>query len=201
MNQNTESKFELINKWLRVLMYIAIVSLINSLVNFLPFVPASVTTWISRGIMVAMVVCMFQLALVNDRYKKAGIFRAIMFGCTLITSFLFGSMILTLVASIVSIIAVYQEYTAHSEVIADHDAKLSKAWHSLFNWSILAAVLLSFGASIVAVILVLADMEGGASRISTIAIGLLSVPQFVIEVMYILYIKKMLAIFSESEVE
>lgn len=201
MNENMEIKHAKLSVWLPVLMYCALASLVNSVITYFPFIPASLTTWISRGIMLAVIVCMFQLALVNDRYKKAGIFRAIMLGCTLITSFLFGSMILTLVASIVSIIAVYQEYTAHSEVIADHDARLSKAWHSLFNWSILAAVLMSFGASIVAVILVLADMEGGASRISTIAIGLLSVPQFVIEVMYILYIKKMLAIFSESEVE
>ena len=201
MNENIEIKHAKLNIWLPVLLYCALASLVNSVITYFPFIPASLSTWISRAIMMAVILCMFQLALVNDRYKKAGIFRAIMLGCNLITSYLFGSMILTLVASIVSIIAVYQECAAHSEVIADHDAKLSKAWHSLFNWSILAAVLLSLGASIVAVILVLADMEGGASRISTIAIGLLSVPQFVIEIMYILYIKKMLVIISEGEVE
>lgn len=62
MNENMENRSELLVKWLRVLMYIAIVSLVNSAMNFLPFVPAEVTTWISRGIMVAVVVCMFQLA-------------------------------------------------------------------------------------------------------------------------------------------
>ena len=110
-------------------------------------------------------------------------------------------MILTLTASIVSIIAVYQEYSAHAEVITVKDSKLGRAWHSLFNWSILAAVLLSLGATIVAVILVMTDLGVGVSRISAIAIGLLSIPQCVIEVLYIRYIKKMLVLYSESEVE
>ena len=56
MNENMENISELLVKWLRVLMYIAIVSLVNSIINFLPYVPAGVTTWISRGIMVGVVV-------------------------------------------------------------------------------------------------------------------------------------------------
>jgi hypothetical protein len=193
-------KYAKIHVWLPVLMYCAFASLINSGITYFPFIPASLTTWISRGIMLTVTICMFQLAPVHDRYQKAGIFRAIMLACNLITSFLVGSALLTLAASIVSIIAVYQEYCAHAEVIADQNVKLSKAWHSLFNWSILAAVLLSLGATIVAVILVMADIDGGASRISAIAIGLLSIPQCVIEVLYIWYIKKMFSIFSEGEV-
>ena len=94
MNETMEYRFELLVKWLRVLMYIAIVSLVNSVVNFLPIVPASVTTWISRGIMVAVVVCMFQLTPANARYKKAGIMRAVMLVCTLITAFVYASSIL-----------------------------------------------------------------------------------------------------------
>ena len=145
--------------------------------------------------------CMLQLAPVNERYKKAGIMRAVMLGCALFTAFVFGSTLLTLAASIVSIIAVYQEYHGHSELIAEMDAKLSGRWSSLFTWSILAAVLLSFGASVVAVILVLADMEGGASRISAIAIALLSIPQCIIDLVYISYIKKMITLFENKEVQ
>ena len=201
MNENMENRYELLVKWLRVLMYIAIVSLVNSVVNFLPFVPAALTTWVSRGIMVAVVVCMFQLTPANERYKKAGIMRAVMLVCTLVTAFVYASSVLNLAASILSIIAVYQEYHGHSELIAEMDAKLSGRWSSLFTWSILAAVLLSFGASVVAVILVLADMEGGASRISAIAIGLLSIPQCIIDLVYISYIKKMIALFENKEVQ
>ena len=190
-----------IRVWLPVLMYCALASLIKSVISYLPFIPASLTTWISRGIMLTMTVCMLQLAPVNERYKNAGIMRAVMLGCALFTAFVFGSTLLTLAASIVSIIAVYQEYHGHSELIAEMDAKLSGRWSSLFTWSILAAVLLSFGASVVAVILVLADMEGGASRISAIAIGLLSIPQCIIDLVYISYIKKMVALFENKEVQ
>ena len=194
-------KFAKIRVWLPVLMYCAFASIINSIITYFPFIPASLTTWISRSIMLAVTICMFQLAPVNERYKKAGIMRAVMLGCALFTAFISGSTILTLTASIVSIIAVYQEYHGHSELIAEMDAKLSGRWSSLFTWSILAAVLLSFGASVVAVILVLADMEGGASRISAIAIGLLSIPQCIIDLVYISYIKKMVALFENKEVQ
>ena len=37
MNENVENRLELLVKWLRVLMYIAIVSLVNSVVNFILF--------------------------------------------------------------------------------------------------------------------------------------------------------------------
>ena len=63
MNENMEFQSDLLTKWLRVLMYIAIVSIVNSVISILPIIPASVTTWISRGIMVAMVVCMFRFAI------------------------------------------------------------------------------------------------------------------------------------------
>ncbi len=194
-------KYVKIRIWLPVLIYCALASLINSVISYVPFIPASLTTWISRGIMLTMTVCMLQLAPVNGRYKKAGIMRAVMLGCALYTAFIFGSTLLTLAASVVSIIAVYQEYHAHSELVADKDAKLSGRWHSLFTWSILASLLLTFGATVVAVILVLADMEGGASRISAITIALLSIPQCIIDIVYINYIKKMIAIFRESEVQ
>lgn len=199
MNENMESKYELIAKWLRVLIYIAIVSLINSVINFLPFVPSSVTTWISRGIMVAMAVCMFKLAPANARYQKAGIFRAGMLGCTLITAFLYASSILTLAASIMSIIAVYQEYNGHSEMVVAKDPNLSGKWHSLFNWSLIAGVLVGFG-SVVAVLIV-AMLEMDAVRTTGIIVGVLSVPQLVIDVVYLLYLKKMISYFqNEGEV-
>ena len=194
-------KYAKIHVWLPVLMYCALASLINSIVSYLPFIPALLTTWISRGIMLTMTVSMLQLSPINGRYKKAGILRAIMLGCALFTAFITGSVILTLTASIVPIIAVYQEYQGHSELVAEMDAKLAGRWNSLFTWSILASILLSFGATVVAVILVLADMEGGASRISAIAIALLSIPQCIIDLVYISYIKKMIAIFENSEVQ
>jgi len=199
MNESIENRPEPFSKWLHVLMYIAIASVINSAMNFLPFVPAAVTAWISRGIMVAMVVCMFQMAPANDRYKKAGIMRAVMLGCILITAFLYASSLLSLVASILSIIAVYQEYSAHSELVADKDANLSGKWHSLFTWGIIAAVLVSVGSTVAVLIMSLLEMD--AVRVASIIIGILGIPQMILDIVYMMYIKKMITILEEGEVQ
>ena len=199
MNENVVNRSELLIKWYRVLMYIAIVSLVNSIINFLPFVPAVVTTWISRGIMVAVVVCMFQLAPANERYKKAGIMRAIMLVCTLITAFVYASSILNLAASILSVIAVYQEYNAHSEVIADLDSILSGKWHSLFTWGLIAGILVGFGSTVTVLSLTL--MESDVVHLTAVIVGILSIPQMILDLVYMLYLKKMVSIFDNGEVQ
>ena len=198
MNENRNFDPGMLTKWLRVLMYIAVVSLINAAANFVPFIPAALTTWISRGVTIAMVICMFQLAPVNARYRKAGILRAVMLICTLITAFVHASSILTFTASILSIVAVYQEYNAHSELVSDQDAKLAGKWHSLFNWSILAGVLVGFGSVLGA--LIVAAFEMDVVRVTALVIGLLGIPLMILDFVYILYIRKMIAIFENSEV-
>ena len=140
--------------------------------------------------MVAMIVCMFRLAPVNERYKKAGVLRAVWLGC-MIASLIFMPSILSLVASILSIVAVYQEYNAHSEVIAEKNAKLSRNWHNLFNWSIVTGLLVGFGSMVTALITSFAGVE--ITRITAIVTGILSIPQLVIEIVYMLYLKKMLS--------
>lgn len=198
MNENRNFDPGMLTKWLRVLMYISVVSLINAAANFVPFIPAALTTWISRGVTIAMVICMFQLAPVNARYRKAGILRAVMLICTLITAFVHASSILTFTASILSIVAVYQEYNAHSELVSDQDAKLAGKWHSLFNWSILAGVLVGFGSVLGA--LIVAAFEMDVVRVTALVIGLLGIPLMILDFVYILYIRKMIAIFENSEV-
>lgn len=44
MNENRNFDPDMLTKWLRVLMYIAVVSLINAAANFVPFIPAALTT-------------------------------------------------------------------------------------------------------------------------------------------------------------
>ena len=199
MNENMESRFALSTKWFAVLICIGTASLINSLISLLPFVPGSVSTWISRGIAAAMIVCMFRMVPLTARYQKAGIYSAVMLGCSLITAYLVSSSLITLAGSIFSILAVYQEYSAHSELVSDKDPKLSAKWHSLFNWGIISALLISIG-SVIAV-LVVAMLEMDAARTSGIIVGVVSIPQYVIDVVYLLYLKKMIQLFKcEGEV-
>ena len=198
MYENMENRSELLIKWIRVLMYIAVTSVVNSVINYLPFVPAAVTTWISRGIMAGVVICMFRLTPAHGRYKKAGIMRTIVLACTLITAFAFASSILNLAASILSIIAVYQEYHAHAELIADQDSKLSGKWHSLFNWGLVAGILVGFGSTVTVLILTL--MESDVVPLTAIIVGVLGIPQIILDLVYALYLKKMVSIFEGSQV-
>ena len=186
-------------KWLRILAYVAIISLINSVVDYLTFVPASISTWVSRGIMAATIYCMFNLSRENNRYKKAAIFRTVFLGCALITSLLFGSYLLSIAASICSIVAVYQEYAAHSEVVAEKDMALSRKWRNLFYWEFIAAILLSLGSSVAAVILMSYELPVNASRVSSIVILLLNIPQFFIQLVRLQYLNKMISLFLTDE--
>lgn len=188
MNENVENSAVQPEKWLRMLMYIAIATLVNTAISFLPVVPAVLTSWIARGIMVAMIVCMFRLAPVNARYRKAGIMRTVILACTLITSFISGTSLLNVAASILSIVAGYQEYSAHSELIADKDAKLSGKWHSLFNWSIATGLLLGFGTAVAVLLLTLMEMD--VVGVTALVVGILSVPQMILNLVYVVYIKK-----------
>ena len=194
MSENETFEFEKIIKWLRVLMYIAITSLVNSLANYIPFVPADVTTWISRAIMVAMILCMFQLAPVNRRYKTAAILRAIWLGTLLVGTMLHIPATLVLGTSILSVIAVYQEYHGHSEVIEELDTDLSRKWNSLFIWSFMAPLLLSLGSSLAMVTATFMNLD--VAKITAITTGIMRVPQYIIDVVYLLYLKKMIGILT-----
>ena len=111
-------------KWLRVLIYIAIAGLVNTFIGIPSFVPSVITSWISRILMAVMVFAMFKLATANDRYKKAGIQRAIVLALTIATDLLHSGAILTLIAGTLAIVADYQEYHGHSELIEENDHQL-----------------------------------------------------------------------------
>ena len=183
-------------KWLRVLMYIAIAGLVNTLVGIPSFVPSIITSWISRILMAVMVFTMLKLATANDRYKKAGIQRAIVLALTIATDLLHSGAILTLIAGTLAIVADYQEYHGHSELMEEKDHQLSGKWTSLFLWSIVVGLLLGFTSTAAGVFAAMAGMDTMKATIMIAAI--LAIPQYVIEILYILYLKKMVAIFSEG---
>lgn len=183
-------------KWLRVLMYIAIAGLVNTFIGIPSFVPSVITSWISRILMAVMVFSMFKLAPANDRYKKAGIQRAIVLALTIATDLLHTGAILTLIAGTLAIVADYQEYHGHSELVEEKDHRLSGKWTSLFMWSIVVGLLLGFTSTAAGVFAAMAGMDTMKATIMIAAI--LAIPQYVIEIIYILYLKKMIAIFSEG---
>ena len=185
-----------IAKWLRVLMYIAIAGLVNTFIGIPSFVPSIITSWISRIIMAVMVFAMLKLAPANDRYKKAGIQRAIVLALAIATDLLHSGAVLTLIAGTLAIIADYQEYHGHSELVEEKDHQLSGKWTSLFMWSIVVGLLLGFTSTAAGIFAAMAGIDTMKATIMIAAI--LAIPQYVIEIIYILYLKKMVAIFSEG---
>ena len=183
-------------KWLRVLIYIAIAGLVNTFIGIPSFVPSVITSWISRILMAVMVFTMLKLAPANDRYKKAGIQRAIVLALTIATDLLHSGAILTLIAGTLAIVADYQEYHGHSELVEEKDHQLSGKWTSLFMWSIVVDLLLGFTSTAAGMFAAMAGIDTMKATIMIAAI--LAIPQYVIEIIYILYLKKMVAIVSEG---
>ena len=181
-------------KWLRVLMYIAIAGLVNTFIGIPSFVPSVITSWISRILMAVMVFTMLKLATANDRYKKAGIQRAIVLALTIATDLLHSGAILTLIAGTLAIVADYQEYHGHSELVEEKDHQLSGKWTSLFMWSIVVGLLLGFTSTAAGMFAAMAGIDTMKATIMIAAI--LAIPQYVIEIIYILYLKKMVTIFE-----
>ena len=120
MNEHTNT-----TKWLQYMYYAALASLISSVLSIIGL--SGLTRWITLAINAATVYLLFQLVSANPRYKTAAIFYAVALAAGLISS-----TILSLVGSICGIVASYQEYHAHGELIEEKDPKLADKWHSLF---------------------------------------------------------------------
>lgn len=186
-------------KWLRVLIYIAIARIINTLIGIPTFIPTALTAWISRILMALMVFAMFKLAPANDRYKKTGIQLAIVLVLTIATELLNTGAVLTLIAGILSIVAEYQEYYGHSELIEEKDHQLSCKWTSLFMWSIVVGLILGFASTAAGVLAAVAGLD--AEKAAVMIAAALMIPEFILDIFYILYLRKMVAIFEDGNEE
>lgn len=171
--------------WLRCLIYIHLVSIVNSLISWLS-VSGSLTTWIGNLILLGVTIVMFGLAQTSDRYKKSGICRAAWLGCRLINTFLPAPALFALAASLLSIIAVYEEYAGHAQIVAEKDPKLSANWARLFGWSILVSVLTSLVSTVVAIVIIAADVDVSAAQ--SIIMAILDIVQLAVDGFYLWYL-------------
>ena len=185
---------ELLQKWLRMLFYIQIASMVLVVINALTYLD-SITVWVNRAITVATVWCLFQLNAVNPRYRTSAITKAGVLICGLLTlptntSGLGLSSSLMLVGSICSWVTAYQEYHAHSEVVAEADEKLAKKWNGLFALEIAVAI----GTSIISIIGTTIMVVTGVltDTITTVLIGASTVLGLSLEGLYLLYMKRTL---------
>lgn len=182
---------EQIVKWLRVLLLARIASIAVSLISCLP-VNDGWLQWISKAITVVTITALFQLAPGNVRYRKAAVFRTVMLGLTLITSLLVASTFLTLAASVLSLLSVYQEYSGHAEITADPDPKLSRNWHRLFNWGLAVGILTALVSMVMTLVLVMIGVQAGAT--TGIVMAVMTGAELIIDIFYLVFLNRTIRI-------
>ena len=178
-------------KWLTYLFYVHLAGIGVSLFSLLP-VGGSLAVWFSMAVALAAVICLFRLAPGYPRYRKAACFRAAMLVVSLIHTVFSLRSPLILVSSLCSILAVYQEYCGHGELVRDSDAGLARKWNQLFIWQIVCSVLISLATTVVSVILALL-LNSGENVPATAAIVVQVAAKgtsLVLEAVYLVYLKR-----------
>lgn len=182
-------------KWLRYLLYVSIAALVNVVLANIPFV-SGLSSWVSLAIDVATMYLLFRLKDSNARYQTAAILFAIPLVAGLLN--LLDVTILTLVGSICGLVAEYQEYKAHGELVEERDSKLASQWGGLFWMGFVVAILTTLVGTVISVFLAAygMDMDGIAVMITVAvtAVGLL------LKVLYLSYLNRTIKLVENETV-
>ncbi len=185
---------ELFMKWIQNLFYVQCVAFVLTLIAMLPFV-GSWFSWLIRLTTIATIFVLYKLSPLNTRYLKASIFM----GATILTTiFLKGLGVLAIVGMICVIIATYQEYMGHSEMMKEADAKLSNNWNSLFNWELWGGFLIGGITVPIVVAIVLAgpaNVELATGVTQVFADGF----SIILNIVYLVLLKRMLTVYANYE--
>lgn len=178
-------------KWLQYLLYVHIAALALSTTALIS-VPLTVTTWLSHILTAGTAVCIYGLAAANPRYRKAAILTAAALVLQILSKLALTSL-LTLIGSVLTIIASYQEFYGHSEVLEQTDPKLAGKWRSLFLWQILIGVLSGLSSVTAVVIMVLANMD--QNQIIQLVTNAIVLVALIPGILYLVYLRRMVRIF------
>lgn len=185
----------LLTKWLRNLLHLHIASLLIVVVNAITGLE-SFTRWVSWATSVGVILCLFRLQNVNQRYQKAAIFQAVVLGGS-VASTLFDSLaLLGTVASVCGIVAGYQEYHAHSELVAEVDDRLSRKWSGLFLWSLALGLVSGFASTALVTIGVLAEAD--VVMLAAVAVAVVLLSGAVVEILYLRYMDQTLNLLEKD---
>lgn len=176
---------------LRKLYHTAMAALAVSLAS--NFLLPGLARWIGLGLNVYIIYLMIQLKQENDRYRKAAIFYGIALGGNLL-----GVGLFSLIGSICALVAQYQEYHGHSELVSDWDPKLSGRWSGLFWFQLAATLILSLLTGIVSgILIVFSGMdETTMTVIATLVVAAISL---ILQGVYLVFLKRTIKVL-ESDV-
>ena len=179
-------------KWLRYLLYVGIAALVNSLLGVMGL--GGLSRWLGYAVSAAALYLMFRLAGSNGRYLRAVLFA----GAALLLNIL-GIQQLALATSICGIVGQYQEYLAHSELIAGRDSKLAAKWSSLFwlQFAVELITVLLLGLA-VGILVAAANME--VAVVTSLITMIIAVITLILKVLYLSYLKRTIALLENEAV-
>ena len=185
MNENRNT-----TQWLQYLLYACIAALVSSLLGI--FGLNGLARWINLAVDAVTVYLLLQLTGSNPRYKKAAIFYAVALVGGLINNVFLG-----LAVSICGIVAQYQEYHAHGELIVDRDPKLADRWNSLFGLEIAVVFIGTMLTGIlVGVLVAMTNMDQAVIvNITTVFVAILGVG---LSILYLNYLKRTIQILEDQ---
>lgn len=195
MEQYMENSREILVKWLKVLVFVQIVSVALSLMGVVGFL-GTVRTGLGFVCWIAAVYALFQLARLTERYRKAFLFRALAMAGNLVSHMFSALPMIGFVVSLCATVASYQEYHGHSEIVEPMDEKLAGKWCGLF-W---LEFFLGLASSVVAVIAVMtaAGLTGNEALVAGMANYIVMGINLLWQLLYLSYMKKTLALLEKE---
>ena len=190
---NYDSHKEVIAKWIRILFACQIVKILTATLNASAAI-GNIAGWLSRIVTIVIIIALFNLSVVNERYRKAALFYGISVGGGILLALL-NKNVFVMVLSICSIVASYHELNAHSEITASKDAKLSARWHSLFYLDMFAGIMVGVLSIIPMIIAAFAGVDTDL-LISIFSIVLVLI-NIVLEMLHVVYLKKTLVSYRD----
>lgn len=190
-----------LGKWLRVLFWLFIPSMLAVFLSgelMTGLFPALSYFGMILSVVVSLVYSGVLLMLGREEqgYRTAGICNLVALAVNTLALCFFRmqlAMLLSLVAEILSLVAVYKEFSAHRDVSEDYDPRLAHRWGALWKWylgicvAMLLSVLLAWGLpNLALLILLLAD-------IAVIVVG-------IVRLWYLYRMSRMLLTWEASEV-
>lgn len=168
-------------KWLQYLLYAGIAATVNLILNL--FLPGSLFAWVGYILSAANLYLFFRLKDANPRYKTTAIFYAVPLAISVL-----GIQMLGLVGDICGIVAQYQEFHAHGELVEERDPKLSDKWSTLFGMQVAVSVIVVLLGSLAAGVMAAAEMGEAVITAAVAVVGAVLV--LIMKALYLSYLKR-----------
>jgi hypothetical protein len=129
-----------LRKWLGFLFWLIIPTIIGALLSQAGSSLASVGSVITELTSLAYGLILLRLSKVESSYQKAGVLCLVSLGLGFLALVVFdgipGFILIGIPAAIISMLALYYEFDAHSYVLVGVNDVLSKKWNQLWKWTI-----------------------------------------------------------------